>query len=80
MTTKNNSEDQAPAVDAPVQPQIDITPSDLMIIRQVFDAATQAGIFKASDLTAVGGVFDKVNAIVEGMIAASKATEETRKT
>jgi len=51
-----------------------------MIIRQVFDAATQAGIFKASDLTAVGGVFDKVNAIVEGMIAASKATEETRKT
>ncbi|MBV22743.1 MAG: hypothetical protein CMA53_01400 [Euryarchaeota archaeon] len=62
------------------KPQIDITPSDLMIIRQVFDAATQAGIFKASDLTAVGGVFDKVNAIVEGMIAAAKADEENNNT
>jgi len=70
MTTENEQ------TQAPMQPQIDITPSDLMIIRQVFDASTQAGIFKASDLTAVGGVYDKINAIVEGMIAAANAKPE----
>lgn len=59
--------------------KVEITPNDLLVIRQVMEAASQAGIFKASDLTAVGTVFDKVNAIVEGIIAASKEAEEAKK-
>lgn len=55
---------------------ITITPNDLVVIRQVIDAATQAGIFKAGDLTTVGQVFDKVNMIVEDLIAQSKANQE----
>jgi hypothetical protein len=49
-----------------------------MVIRQVFDASSQAGIFKAQDLTTVGFVYDKVHAIVEGIIAAAKADEESK--
>ena len=59
--------------------KIEITPNDLLVIRQVMEAASQAGIFKASDLTAVGAVFDKVNGIVEGIIAAAKEAEEAKK-
>lgn len=68
MTTENEQTND--------MPKVDITPNDLMVIRQVFDASSQAGIFKAADLSTVGFVFDKVNAIVEGIIAAAKADEE----
>jgi hypothetical protein len=68
MTTENEQTND--------MPKVDITPNDLMVIRQVFDASSQAGIFKAADLSTVGFVYDKVNAIVEGIIAAAKADEE----
>ncbi len=68
MTTENEQTNE--------MPKVDITPNDLMVIRQVFDASSQAGIFKAADLSTVGFVYDKVNAIVEGIIAAAKADEE----
>jgi len=48
---------------------VQITMNDLMIMRAVIDASTQAGIFKAADLSAVGSVFDKVNGIVNDFIA-----------
>ena len=68
MTTENEQTND--------MPKVDITPNDLMVIRQVFDASSQAGIFKAADLSTVGFVYDKVKAIVEGIIAAAKADEE----
>lgn len=58
------------------QPNIEITPNDLVVIRQVMDIATQSGAFKAGDLTTVGTVYDKVNGIVESLIAQSKANQE----
>jgi|TARA_B100001057_G_C22573720_1_gene842173 hypothetical protein len=47
---------------------IQISMNDLMVMRAVFDTATQAGVFKAADLSTVGGVFDKLNLIVEDFI------------
>jgi len=49
-------------------PSIQISMNDLMVMRAVLDTATTAGIFKAADMSTVGGVFDKVNAIVEDFI------------
>jgi len=57
------------------QPAVTITPNDLVIMRQVMEAASSAGIFKAGDLTTVGTVYDKVNSIVEAVIAESKAMQ-----
>ncbi len=58
------------------QPNIEITPNDLVVIRQVMDIATQSGAFKAGDLTTVGTVYDKVNGIVEGLIAQQNAAKD----
>lgn len=68
MTTENDTD---------TDNNVTITPNDLLVIRQVIDVATQAGLFKAQDLTSVGLVFDKVNGIVESLIAQSKANEES---
>lgn len=68
MTTENDTD---------TDNNVTITPNDLLVIRQVIDVATQAGLFKAQDLTSVGLVFDKVNSIVESLIAQSKANEES---
>lgn len=70
MTTENDT-------DTDTDNNVTITPNDLLVIRQVIDVATQAGLFKAQDLTSVGLVFDKVNSIVESLIAQSKANEES---
>ena len=56
---------------------VEITIQDLAVIRSVIDAATQRGIFKATDLSVVGNVFDKVNYVVEDFIAKNKPEEET---
>ena len=68
MTTENDTD---------TDNNVTITPNDLLVIRQVIDVATQAGLFKAQDLTSVGLVFDKVNSIVESLIAQSKENEES---
>lgn len=49
--------------------------NDLVVVRQVIDAATKGGIFTASNLTVVGGVYDKVNTVVESFL---KAQEEAK--
>ena len=56
--------------------KIEITPNDLLVIRQVMDIATQSGAFKAADLTTVGAVYDKVNGIVESLVAQQNATKD----
>lgn len=49
--------------------EIQLTVNDLMVCRAVLDTATQAGVFKAADLSTVGAVFDKLNIIVEDFIS-----------
>ena len=40
--------------------QTEITIQDLKVIASVFELAASKGIFKASDLTVVGKIFDKI--------------------
>ena len=50
----------------PQSPSIDI--NDLIVIRQVIDASTKAGVFTAENLTIVGKVYDKVNRVVNDFL------------
>lgn len=54
---------------------IQLTINDMMIMRAVFDTATQAGVFKAADLSTLGGTYDKVNAICEDFISKNPQPE-----
>ena len=54
---------------------IQLTINDLMVMRAVLDTATQAGVFKAADLSMLGGTFDKLNAICEDFIARNPKPE-----
>jgi uncharacterized protein involved in propanediol utilization len=47
--------------------------NDLVVVRQVIDAATKAGVFTAQNLSIVGVVYDKINIIVEKFLAKEAA-------
>ena len=55
---------------------IQISMNDLMVMRAVLETATTAGIFKAADMSTVGGVFDKLNLIVEDFIKKNPAPQK----
>lgn len=63
---------------------IELTLQDLSVVRAIIDAATQKGVFTATDLTTVGMVHDKINRILikftedakKAQEAASKTSEE----
>lgn len=55
---------------------IEINMNDLVVLRQIVDVSSRAGIFKAEDLSTVGTVFDKLNVIVEDFMAKQKEAEE----
>ena len=46
-----------------------------MVMSAVFDTATQAGVFKAADLSTLGMTFDKLNMICEDFIAKNQKPE-----
>ena len=56
--------------------KIEINMNDLAVLRQVVEASTRAGVFKANDLTIVGRVYDKLNVIVEDFMAKQKELED----
>lgn len=76
------SKPKAETAAEPQSPSIDI--NDLIVIRQVIDASTKAGVFTAENLTIVGKVYDKVNRVVNDFLekqqeeapAAEKKDEE----
>ena len=60
------SKPRAETAAVPQSPSIDI--NDLIVIRQVIDASTKAGVFTAENLTIVGKVYDKVNRVVNDFL------------
>lgn len=60
------SKPKAETAAEPQSPSIDI--NDLIVIRQVIDASTKAGVFTAENLTIVGKVYDKVNRVVNDFL------------
>jgi hypothetical protein len=63
---------QAPLETAPLQPELTI--SDLNNLKAIVETAIARGTFRAEEITAVGTVYDKVNAFLTA-IAASKSAE-----
>ena len=58
----------APAAEAPAQPQgPDLNVNDLAALKNIIEVATQRGAFKATELEAVGKVFNKLNAFLEAV-------------
>jgi hypothetical protein len=62
--------------EAPAAPELSI--SDLQNLRAIVDTAARRGAFQAAEMTAVGAVFDRVNAFLNAVAPAAPAqTEET---
>jgi len=61
--------------EAQTNTNVELTINDLMVMRAVFDTATQAGVFKAADLSTLGTTFDKLNMICEDFIAKNQKPE-----
>ena len=66
-------------VEAPVEGQEEGAPApdsislnDLQLLAQIVDLASQRGAFRGSELTQVGGIFDKLNAFL-GFVAEQQA-------
>ena len=67
-----NQETEQPTEQQPTQPEL--TVSDLTNIRSIIDVAVRRGAFGASELTAVGATFDKLNAFVNAVAPAAEKT------
>jgi hypothetical protein len=70
---------QQPAGNPGTQPTgIQIT--DLQTILNIIELASSRGAFKAAELTAVGGIADKLNMFLSEIAAQQKAQEEQKTT
>lgn len=53
--------------EAPQQQGPDLNVNDLAALKNIIEVATQRGAFKATELEAVGKVFNKLNAFLEAV-------------
>lgn len=51
----------------PTNEPIELTIVDLQNIRSIIDVASRRGAFPASEMTAIGGVFNKLNAFLNSV-------------
>jgi len=73
MTKKTKSAPKSKAAvksSPPASQSTNLDINDLVVVRQVIDASTKAGVFTAQNLSIVGAVYDKINTIVEKFLAA----------
>ena len=73
---KKNEEVANDAVDMekPIPDSISLT--DLQLLLQIVDLASQRGAFRGAELTQVGAIFDKLNAFLSYIAEQQKAREE----
>ena len=45
--------------------QTEITLQDLKVLANLIEAASARGVLKGADLTVVGGVYDKITAVIK---------------
>jgi hypothetical protein len=62
---ETNQAPQAENVETKNEAAPDLNISDLIAIRNILDAASQRGAFKASEMEAVGKVYNKLNNFLE---------------
>lgn len=70
---------QTPQETGAEKPNYDLTVNDLNGLRAIVDVATQRGAFKASELEAVGKIYNKLNGFLESVTASSTPAAETEK-
>lgn len=66
--------DTNPAPEKPIPDSISLT--DLQLLLQIVDLASQRGAFRGAELTQVGGIFDKLNAFLTYIAEQQKARAE----
>jgi hypothetical protein len=67
------NQETAPTTETqPAQPELTVT--DLTNIRSLIDVAVRRGAFGASELSAVGATFDKLNAFVNAVTPPAEQT------
>lgn len=64
---KDQEAQAAPAEAAPQAQGPDLNVNDLAALRNIIEVATQRGAFKATELEAVGKVFNKLNSFLEAV-------------
>lgn len=69
MTEKTETKETvaAEAAQAPQQQSVDLNVQDLNILRSIIDLAAGRGAFKPAEMAAVGAVYNKLNAFLEGV-------------
>lgn len=60
---------------APAAPAPDLNLNDLSAMRSLIEVVTQRGAFKATELSAAGQLFDKLNAFLMAAEAQAKANQ-----
>jgi hypothetical protein len=71
--TQNNTQ-TAPQ---PTQPP-ELTVTDLANLRSLVDVAVKRGTFTASEISAVGNVYDKLSAFLTAITAQQQSQQETK--
>lgn len=66
-------ENQTQQTTETTQPELSI--SDLQNVRAIIDAAVRRGAFGAAEMSAVGAVFDRVNAFLNAVAPATNTEE-----
>jgi hypothetical protein len=76
-TVKKEKVVEIPEETAPTAHQPEgISLSDLSILKQIVDIATQRGAFKGSELSQVGGVYDKLEGFLTYVEEQQKTAED----
>lgn len=69
---KQEAAPAAPAAPTEAAPAPELTINDLNAVKTVIDVATQRGAFKASELEAVGKVYNKLSTFLESVTPQQK--------
>ena len=70
------NQEQVAAEQASATPAPDLTITDLANLRSIVDVAVRRGVFAATEISAVGATFDKLNAFLNA-VAPQKTEEPT---
>lgn len=66
---------EQPTTEESGAPAVDLNINDLAAVRSLIEVVTQRGAFKASELSSVGILFDKLNAFLNAAQAQSQAQQ-----
>lgn len=75
MTEPVTTESQINEEQATPAPAPDLNLNDLSAMRSLIEVVTQRGAFKATELSAAGQLFDKLNAFLTAAEAQAKANQ-----